>query len=86
VAMNGLRQMGQRLHQFDIPESFLTMSPVTSSGEGTTMMSRLCLTCPILRKGVTWDPPMDPAWRPRREACNYSDRIGVIILIVTHTN
>ena len=29
---------------------------------------------------------MDPALRPRREACNYSDRIGVIILIVTHIN
>ena len=35
---------------------------------------------------MTQDPPMDSALWPQREACNYSDRIGVIILIVTHIN
>jgi hypothetical protein len=86
LAMNGLRQMGQQLINSTSLNHFLMMSPATSSGEGMTTMSCLCLTCPILQKGVTWDPPMDPAWRPRREACNYSDRIGVIIPIVTHIN
>ena len=68
---------------------FLIMSPATSSGEGTTTMARLCLTRPILRKGgVTRDRVMDPVWQPRREACNYYDRIGVIIIILigTHIN
>jgi hypothetical protein len=62
AAMNGLRQMGQRL-RFDILNRFLMISPATSSGEGKTMMKRPCLTSPVLRKGA----PMNRAWRPDRK-------------------